>query len=266
MYYEENGDGFPHILIHAWPTDHVLWMFQVPVFSELFRTIAVDLRGFGRSGRPKRDIQVGHLAKDIVDLMDSLGLEKAHICGISLGGIVAERLALDHPGRNQSTVWVGAQCSLDDYTVQLGDTTVSPIELYIEEMSKGYLHLWHNVLKANMRWMFHRNFSTTPIGSYVIRYLFEDRYAKLNADSRPLISVLRSLAKWNIKAEISQVRVPTAIIVGEDDPALPWCEEGHRLLPESKYFPIKHSGHFPIFDQAEYFNKTVLDFFTANTP
>jgi len=53
LYYEEAGDGFPLVLLHPWPTDHAMWLFQVPVFSEAYRVITPDIKGLGKSDKPE---------------------------------------------------------------------------------------------------------------------------------------------------------------------------------------------------------------------
>ena len=66
--YEAAGAGPPLVLIHAWPTDHAIWQLQVPVFSQHYRTIAVDLRGCGQSDKPTGPNTPALMAKDVIAL------------------------------------------------------------------------------------------------------------------------------------------------------------------------------------------------------
>lgn len=98
------GDGPPLILLHGYPQNHHCWETTAPAFAERFDTIVPDLRGYGQSDAPPDD--AGHttyskrtMARDIVGLMDALGLPSAMVLGHDRGARVAYRLALDHPDR-----------------------------------------------------------------------------------------------------------------------------------------------------------------------
>jgi pimeloyl-ACP methyl ester carboxylesterase len=265
LYYVEEGEGFPVFLIHAWPTDHAIWMFQLPVFSDHFRTIAVDLRGFGRSDKPKGAITIRQFSRDLAGLMDKLGIEKAHIAGISLGGAVAKQFALDYPERNQSSLQIGSVMTTERFMIEVDGRMRDVNELYLEELRYGYLNFWRKVWKANLSFFFNKEYARTPQGSYLIRYLFENRYARFNADPAAITSAVTSNLRWNVKHRMSESTLPTAIIVGDGDPTLSYCEEHHRLCPQAEYWVIGNSGHFCIIDQAQEFNEKALSFLKRNT-
>lgn len=95
------GKGVPLILLHGFPQNHRCWEKIAPALAERFDVIVPDLRGYGESDAPggvdaytKRE-----MARDIVGLMDALGIERAHVLGHDRGARVSYRLALDHPGR-----------------------------------------------------------------------------------------------------------------------------------------------------------------------
>jgi len=265
LYYLEEGEGFPLFLIHAWPTDHAIWMFELPVFSDHFRTIATDLRGFGRSDKPRGPITIEDFSRALGGLMDRLGIEKAHIAGISLGGAVAKQFALDYPERNQSSLQIGSVMTTERFMIEVDGQMRDVNELYMEELRDGYLNFWNKVWKRNLHFFFSREYANTPQGSYLIHYLFEDRYARLNADATSIASVVTSNLRWSVKDRIAEAKVPTAIIVGDGDPTLPYCEQHHRLCPQAEYSVIKNSGHFCIIDQAEVFNRKALSFLCNNS-
>ena len=98
------GAGAPLILLHGYPQNHMTWAPVVPALAEHFDVIVPDLRGYGDSDAPEDD--AAHtiyskrtMAADIVALMDTLGLPRAHVIGHDRGARVAYRMALDHPGR-----------------------------------------------------------------------------------------------------------------------------------------------------------------------
>jgi 3-oxoadipate enol-lactonase len=265
LYYVEEGEGFPLLLIHAWPTDHAIWMFQLPVFSDHFRTIAVDLRGFGRSDRSEDSMTIEQFSRDLAGLMDKLGIEKAHIAGISLGGAVAKQFALDYPERKQSSLQIGSVMTTQQFMIEVNGRMRDINELYLKELRYGYLNFWRKVWKTHLNSFFNEEYAKTAQGSYLIRYLFENRYARFNADPAAITSAVTSNLRWNVKHRISESRAPTAIISGDGDPTLPYCEEHHRLCPQAEYSVIKNSGHFCIIDQAQNFNEKALSFLIRNT-
>ena len=97
IYYEEHGSGEPVVMIGGLGADTTLWSKQVPAFSERFRVVVFDNRGSGQSDKPDEPYSIPMFAADTVGLMQALGIERAHVVGASLGGLVAQELVLTHP-------------------------------------------------------------------------------------------------------------------------------------------------------------------------
>jgi pimeloyl-ACP methyl ester carboxylesterase len=104
LYYEEHGSGDPLLLIMGLAADSVAWMFQIPAFAERYRTIVFDNRGVGRSDKPPGPYSIHQMANDTAGLLDALGIERAHVVGVSMGGMIAQELALNHPQRVRGLV------------------------------------------------------------------------------------------------------------------------------------------------------------------
>ncbi|HEY3067978.1 MAG TPA: alpha/beta fold hydrolase [Methylomirabilota bacterium] len=102
LFYAEAGAGDPVVLIMGFGGDHVAWGFQTPVFAERYRVIAFDNRGAGQSDCPDVPYTTRQMAEDTVGLLDALSIERAHVIGCSMGGLIAQELALNHPGRVRS--------------------------------------------------------------------------------------------------------------------------------------------------------------------
>lgn len=98
LYYEEAGRGEPVIFVHGHSLDHRMWDEQFPVFAKKYRVIRYDLRGYGISSSQTEDYQFTH-AEDLVTLMDSLHIKKAHIVGLSLGGFITADMLAYFPDR-----------------------------------------------------------------------------------------------------------------------------------------------------------------------
>jgi 3-oxoadipate enol-lactonase len=261
MNYEVAGDGRPLVLIHAWPTDHAIWQLQVPVFSQFYRTIAVDLRGCGQSDKPSGPNTPAMMSDDIVALLDVLGYERAAVCGISLGGMVAAQMTLDHPDRVTSSIWVGAPSDSDRFLVTIEGDTMVIMDAYLRVLEpEGYPGFWEKVWKANIGLLFNDEFVQSRLGSYLIKSIFEDRYNRFNADPSSIINILNSIRGWSIVDRLSSVSRPVQIVVGDQDPTLDYCEEQGQLTAGAEYVLMEYSGHFSTLDQPARFNDVALDF------
>jgi non-heme chloroperoxidase len=264
IYYEDLGEGFPLMFLHPWPTDHAMWMLQIPVFSERYRIITPDSRGLGRSAKPHIGYSLERLSDDVDDLMNHLGIDKAFVVGNSLGGAVAEKFALEHSRRVQATVWIGAPTfPMNELVMDYeGEKNVPFVKVYSSELAKGYLNFWNKVWKALMSNNYHESFVNTNIGNYLVRYLFEERYARLNADSSPVISILNGLdeTKSSLDEGLAKLSVPAAIVCGSGDDTRPSCEKQHLAIPKAEFLVIQESGHFCYMDQPEIFNRFLSDF------
>lgn len=97
--YEIHGDGPPLILVSGTGHDLGFWAGQIPYFSKSFRTIVFDNRGVGASSVPERGYSLADMADDAAHVLDSAGIDQAHVMGFSMGGHIAQELAINHPER-----------------------------------------------------------------------------------------------------------------------------------------------------------------------
>ena len=91
IYYEIHGQGDPLVLIMGLRRNTEWWYSQIPTLSEHFRVIAFDNRGAGRSGKPEMDYSIRLFADDTAGSMDAMGIDSAHILGVSMGGYICPR-------------------------------------------------------------------------------------------------------------------------------------------------------------------------------
>src|SRR5512140_3268314 len=99
MYYEEHGSGFPLLLINGLGSDHLEWLHQLPPFEARFRVVVFDNRGTGMTEIPPGPYTTAEMADDAAALLRALGIARAHVLGVSLGGMIAQEVALRHPDR-----------------------------------------------------------------------------------------------------------------------------------------------------------------------
>jgi pimeloyl-ACP methyl ester carboxylesterase len=124
LYWESTGAGAPVLLVMGLGMTATGWWRTVPVLAERLRTIAFDNRGVGRSARPQGPYSVAQMADDAVAVLDAAGVERAHVYGISLGGMIAQEIALRHPHRVDGLV-LGATTPGGDAAVAADDDTLA---------------------------------------------------------------------------------------------------------------------------------------------
>jgi 3-oxoadipate enol-lactonase len=104
LHYERTGAGAPVLLVMGLGMNATGWWRTVPVLAERFEVVSLDNRGCGRSDRPPGPYSMKRLAEDAAQVLDSAAIERAHVYGVSLGGMIAMELALAHPKRVERLV------------------------------------------------------------------------------------------------------------------------------------------------------------------
>src|SRR5271168_2047656 len=117
--YELRGEGAPLVMIHGAQGDQSMFAGLAEVFAEDYRVLTFDQRGSGLSGKPDMPYSIAMLADDTAALMDHLGIARAHIIGVSMGGMIAQEFALRHPNKVRSLV-LGCTTSGGPKSVRLG--------------------------------------------------------------------------------------------------------------------------------------------------
>src|SRR3972149_11955279 len=107
MYYEVHGSGEPLLLIMGLGANATAWEMQIPDFSRECQVGAFDNRGAGRTDKPKEPYSIPQMADDAAGLLDALGIGWSHVYGMSMGGMIAQEMALRHPVRVRALVLAG---------------------------------------------------------------------------------------------------------------------------------------------------------------
>ena len=144
LYYEIYGQGDPLVLIAGTGISCAPWRpFQVPEFSKHYQLLIYDHRGLGRSDKPDMPYSTRLFARDCAGLMEALGIRKAHIMGHSMGGRVAQWVALDYPEKVRSLVLSGSGSGKYRDDIQNYPRGV-PVETCVELIEKGYEKYQHD--------------------------------------------------------------------------------------------------------------------------
>jgi 3-oxoadipate enol-lactonase len=245
--YDVQGHGPWLILSHSLATDLSLWDGQMPVLTPHFRVLRFDTRGHGGSSAPDGPYDFGMLTADVLGLMDALGIDRAHFCGISMGGMIAQHVALAAPGRIDKLVLVST-------TSGFPSTTKAIWADRIQAVRAGGMAA--QVAPTLERWF------TAP---YCAAHPEElDRIGRLVRATPPAgyIGSGQAIATLDITERLSALRCPTLVIVGADDVGTPPVM-GRRIaerIPGTRFESIPSSSHLCNIQQADAFSRILREF------
>lgn len=252
IYYETAGTGAPLVLIHALPFDHNLWLYQVEHFSSRFRTIGMDLRGWGRSAKPSTPFSLRDMGEDILGVLADEGVTGgAIVLGCSIGSKVALMLACDHPEIFRAAILVGGNSGpqpqfdhrIAAYRAHHADGTLRDYHLG---------HLRHGVTQA---------WADSPIGRYLLAG-FVERGRSL--DSECIAQVFQALTVSDLTPQLRRYKSPTLIVNGEHDSALQGGKRTATLIPHAERRILAGTGHCCFLEDPGHFNTLVQDFLIRN--
>lgn len=247
LIFEETGRGAPLVLIHGLGGSHGDWLLQTPEFATRFRVVAPDLRGHGQSPKPPGPYRIGLLAADVAMLLRRIEARPAHVLGLSLGGAVAQQIALDYPEMVRSLILVNtaARFVSQDWSRRL---------MGARRFVSTYLHGMDRVAEEVAGHLF------PLLEQAPIRHITIDRLAA--NDPRAYRESLLAVARFNSRDQLSAIACPTLVISGDYDYAVPIVakQELARQIPNSRLVIISNSGHATPIDQPEAFNRAVLEF------
>jgi len=260
LYYEESGSGVPILLIHEFADDIRGWEPQIAHFGRWYRCIAYNARGFPPSDVPGAvsDYSQMRAVSDAITVLDHLGIEKAHIVGLSMGGFCALHFGLNHPDRALSLVVGGCGYGAepgkkDQFRTEALTTAKSFAELGMDETSKRY-----SVGPTRVQFQ-----NKDPRGWEA----FAARLASHDATGCELtmrgVQAERS-SLYDLVDDMTKLTVPTLIVSGdEDEPCLDPGLLMKRTIASSALVLYPRTGHACNLEEPELFNKSLHDFFTG---
>jgi len=255
LYYEVLGEGHPLVLVHGGYMDRRMWDDQFAVFAEYYRVIRYDVRGFGKTELP----QIPYADRqDLHDLLTFLCVEKAYLLGLSLGGVIATDFTLDYPNMVDALVLVGSPVS--GFPVEL---------MFTEEQLQQQIQRWAPFEKAieerdtsAMVDILMEDATLVPSPNYpnarqrVREQLSEYSFAYV-LDPAP-----RQELDPTAFERLTEIRVPTLIIVGNEDhfQLHKSADKLEQDIASARRVLISETHHMPNMEKPEEFNAIVLDF------
>ncbi|QOV33470.1 alpha/beta fold hydrolase [Streptomyces ferrugineus] len=238
-----DGEAVPLVFVHGWTADRHRWDHQMAHFAERRRAVRLDLRGHGEStGAGAR--RVGDLADDVLALLDHLKIERFVIIGHSMGGMIAQTIALAHPERVERMVLVnsiGKMAYSRGRALLMAASTLAPFKLFVA---------------ANIQRAFAPGYPREEIREYI--------RASAETPREVVMTLYGAMRAFDILDQVGQIQVPTLMVHGYHDIQLPLSQ----MLRMAKAYPdavvrVLDAGHeLPVEKPAEL--TTALDRFLTD--
>ena len=251
LYYQIEGEGDDLLLIGGLGQDLTGWPFQIPRFIQHHRVIAFDNRDVGRSAEAQGAYTTADMADDAAGLMDALGIRQAHVLGYSLGGAIAQELALRHPARIARLILACSSAHLARYQINIFD----PVRFIREHDSDG------RILAANQLFMtMTREF--LKLKGAVNMMLEMMRHPPFPQSAAALSRQIDACRTFDVLDQLGSVRAATCVLVGDQDILTPpWvARELADAIPGARLQVLEGGAHGLLFEIPEKFNRAVLDF------
>jgi 3-oxoadipate enol-lactonase len=246
---DPNPSGNPAVLLfHGLGADSTSWTLQIPALSEAgFRPLAPDVPGFGQSLYDGRGWSLRRVAAQMADLPGELGTGPAHIVGLSMGGVIAQQFALDFPLLTRKLVLVSC------FSVLRPDNFNGWVYFIVRTATVLTLGL-----KAQAQVVARRVFPNPQ--DQPLREMYLDIVAR--ADPRAYRKAMLSLGLFDSRKKLAEIKAPTLVITGADDTTVNPARQRALAqgIPSAQQVIISQAGHAVPVDQAERFNRTLLDF------
>jgi pimeloyl-ACP methyl ester carboxylesterase len=241
--YKVEGQGETLVMLMGFQLTRSGWMSQTRFFKKYYQVVTFDNRGVGKSDKPDGPYSTRMMADDTIGLMDHLSIQKAHILGVSMGGMIAQELAINYPERVAKLILVGTFACQDE---SCGNTAewAKALELPIRKMGSTTLTLMFN--KPLYRMIF------VPLMSILGR----------RTGTTGLLGQREAMMGHNAVDRLPLIKTPTLVIVGTKDRVIrPTSSEVlAEKIPNAKLVKIDNGSHALSAEMSRTFNRKVLNF------
>jgi 3-oxoadipate enol-lactonase len=245
-----SGRGAPLVLMHCLGVDKTMWPLAVPGLADQFELIAFDFPGHGKADLSDGPISIESLSDDLVRRLDALGLQKVHLGGISLGGIVAQDFAARHPARVDKLVLIDTTPRYTDEMQHLwAERAATARNRGVAVMTDGLLDVW---------------FSPAAVAANgpAVRYV-RDCFARVSGEG--YARACEALADADTRALLPQIEAETLVVCGRDDlPSFRDAAEAMQsAIAKAELLWIDDTRHASILEQPILFATALRSFLTA---
>ncbi|MFJ8883418.1 alpha/beta fold hydrolase [Streptomyces sp. NPDC102402] len=255
LHYEDRGpsDGIPVVLVHGHPFDHTLWAPQVAALTAAgYRVVTPDLRGYGRSEVVPGTCLLSGFADDIAALLDTIGLERVVIGGVSMGGQITMEFQRSHPGRVRGLVLSDTSPAAE--TEEGKAVRAAQADRLLAEGMSDYADevIGRMIAPYNVK-------ALPDVAGHVLAMM------RGTAPEGAAAALRGRAERPDYRDTLASAAVPVLILVGADDDYTPVSEAEamHSLIPSSDLVVIERAGHLPGAEQPQAFNEALLRFLTT---
>jgi 3-oxoadipate enol-lactonase len=258
MYYEVQGKGKPIVLIQGFGGAHQGWLFQIPAFKKHFLVVTFDNRGIGKTDLSKEPYTIRTMADDVIGLMDHLGIDKAHILGLSLGGMVAQEIATTYPGRVRKLVLASTFASRE-----LSDANPQLQKAFGVQEALSDAGIQNIDFDRLMKFMTSSAFNRAI---YRMLFTFLLRIQRGSINIKGYLEQINAVGGYNTANRLHLIQAPTLVITGTGDRLVaPHCSDLiASRIPKANLVKVDGGSHALFIEMKDRFNEEVLAFLTNN--
>ncbi|RJP72596.1 MAG: alpha/beta fold hydrolase [Candidatus Abyssobacteria bacterium SURF_17] len=253
MHYECIGEGDPVVLVTGYGMDHMAWAMQAPMLAPSYQVYMVDNRGVGKTDKPKGPYTIKMMADDLAGFFKAVGIKKAHLVGHSMGGMISQQFALDHPELLRSVTLASTSCRIPKGADLL-------LMLWTDIIEKlGVESFVNNIIG----WCFTFDFIESQYDSLMMfREMTIDHLTETPLLPEPFRAQCAAITSFNVADKIKNIKVPTMVLVGKGDILTPvaFSEEIAKRISGS-FLNVIEGGHAFNSEVPSAFNQALLDFF-----
>jgi 3-oxoadipate enol-lactonase len=251
--YDHAGEGELLVFMHGIGGNRTNWTEQVELFGDRFHAVAWDARGYGDSDDYEGALDFSDFARDLIRLLDHFGVEKAHLCGLSMGGRISQDFYALFPERVATLSLVA---------------TFTGFQNFSDEEKRKFVEIRKKPLVEGKEPKdIAPVVAKTLCGPYVTDAQFDRLVASMAAlHKESYIKTVEATTMFNRSAELEKIAVPTLLIFGEHD-SLTTAEMGeamHKQITGSEYVVVPKSGHLVNLEQPDVFDQTLGTFLSKH--
>jgi 3-oxoadipate enol-lactonase len=251
VFHEEHGIGETVLLIHGLGSSTEDWQPQVDALAQRFRVVTYDVRGHGRTGKPRGRYSVPQFADDAAALIQALGLGPVHVVGLSMGGMIGFQLAADHPELVRSLVIVnsGPEMVLRTWKERFA---IFQRRMIVRVMG---MRSWGSVLADRL----------LPAREHAaLRTEFVERWAR--NDKAAYLRALDALVGWTVTARLPGITCPVLVVSADQDyTPIPWKERYTAMMPNARLAIVADSRHMMPIERPEAFHDVLIPFLAGQS-
>ncbi len=252
MNYDQQGAGEPLILIPYLAADYACYAFQVAEYAKYYTCISLDLRGTGETDKPEGVYSTELLADDVAAFMQAVGIQKAHISGLSLGAAIGMWLATKYPAKVQSLSLHSGWPKTDPFIKRLVEGW-QVVARALESVPKM-------VVLSIFPWCFSPElYAAKP------EYIQSLTDFVLSRPAQPLAAFIqqsKAVIAHDVASQLSRITAPTQITFGRTDQATStrFADQMKDNIRNSEVLIFEGCAHAPIYEKVEEFNQKTLEF------